>query len=77
MDIDVAQLKRSNNKCYTSGQSRVISNTKIYQPKAEMQEKKILQKILRERERENIFPRENCANNGRENEKFIVKWHEY
>ena len=53
-----------------------------------MQEKKILQIYIyiyiyierereRERERENIFLRENYANNGRENEKFIVKWCEY
>ena len=44
-----------------------------------MQEKKILQKLLRERERErgweggrnNIFVMENYAKNGRENNKFI------
>ena len=36
-------------------------------------EKKIVQKIFWERERNNLFVRENYANNGRENEKFIVK----
>ena len=71
MDADVAQLKHSNNKCYTSVQSRVISNTKIYQLKVEMQEKKYSKKYSkkyweRERERNNIFVRENYAKNGRE-----------
>ena len=38
----------------TSTKSRVLKNTKIYQPKTEMQEKKNLPKE-RERERENLF----------------------
>ena len=57
-------------------------NKKIYQLKVEMQEKKILQKILWERERERereiyLFVRENYAKNGRENDKFIIRWCEY
>ena len=52
-------------------------NTKIYQLKVEMQEKKILQKILRERERErereNFFVGKNYAKNRKENDKFIVR----
>ena len=45
-----------------------------------MQEKKYSKKYWereRERERDNIFVRENYANNGKENEKFIVRWCEY
>ena len=51
VDVDVAQMKRSNNKCYTSTQSRVILSTKIYQLKVEMQEKNYSKKYW-ERERE-------------------------
>ena len=44
VDTDVTQLERSiqersNNKCYALSQSRVITNTKIYQLNAKMQEK--------------------------------------
>ena len=49
-----------------------------------MQEKKYSKKYWereRERERErkidNLFVRENYVNNGKENEKFIVRWCEY
>ena len=41
-----------------------------------MQEKKINQKFEREREGERnklFFVRENCAQNGRDNDKFIVR----
>ena len=70
------QSKRTKNKhpkiqnLIASTKSRILKNTKIYQPKAEMQEKKINQK--RERERETFFVRENYAKNGRKNDKFIV-----
>ena len=51
-------------------------NTKIYQLKVEMQEKKNTPKNIereRERERENLFVRENYVKNGRENDKFMVR----
>ena len=38
-----------------------------------MQEKKIHQKIEREREREHFFVRENYAQNGRDGDKFIIR----
>ena len=72
------QSKRTKNKhpkiqnLIASTKSRILKNTKIYQPKAEMQEKKINQKRERERERETFFVRENYAKNGRKNDKFIV-----
>ena len=56
-------------------QSRVLKNIKNYQPKVDMQEKKST-KNLREREGERnkfFFVRENCAQNGRDNDKFIVR----
>ena len=70
------QSKKTKNKhpkiqnLITSTKSRVLKNTKIYQPKTKMQEKKKSTKKLRERI---FFVRKNFAKNGRKNDKFIVK----
>ena len=73
------QSKKTKNKhpkiqnLITSTKSRVLKNTKIYQLKTKMQEKKNQPKNW-ERERERIFfVRKNFAKNGRKNDKFIVK----
>ena len=55
------QSKKTKNKhlkiqnLITSTKSRVLKNTKIYQLKTKMQEKKKSTKKLRERKRENLF----------------------
>ena len=70
------QSKKTKNKhpkiqnLITSTKSRVLKNTKIYQLKTKMQEKKKSTKKLRERI---FFVRKNFAKNGRKNDKFIVK----
>ena len=55
------QSKKTKNKhpkiqnLITSTKSRVLNNTKIYQPKTKMQEKKKSTKKLRERKRESFL----------------------